>query len=207
MQNSWTRVAHRGVPGEFPGNTLLGFDRAVELGCGMVECDIRQAAGGELVLAHDPYVTDIAGNRFLIAEHDSARLAALDLGRGEGVPTLRALVAQSTGRCAIMADMKCEGGDVEVRVVEALSALPIEAKLIPGAGSASRARFRALDPTLPLALTLSAEEAPLLADGGFERLLTTIDTKAVTWQHRLLTPERVEALHAHGLRVYAWTVD
>jgi glycerophosphoryl diester phosphodiesterase len=207
MQSVWTRVGHRGAPREYPGNTLSGFARAVELGCGMVECDIRQAADGELVLAHDPHVTDIGGTTFVIAEHDSGFLAGLDLGAGEGVPTLRALVAQATGRYAIMADMKCEGGDVEARVVEALASLPPEAKLIPGAGSESRARFHALDPTLPLSLTLSAAEAPLLADGGLEQLLASIDTVAVTWQHPLLDAERVEALHSHGLKVYAWTVD
>lgn len=207
MERRWIGIGHRGAPREFPGNTLRGFLRAVELGCAMVECDVRRAADGEIVLAHDPEVTDASGRHWPIAEYTASELAHLDLGAGEGVPTLAALVALASGRFAVMADMKCGGGDVEERVVAALAPLPPEAKVIPGADAASRARFRALDPVLPLSLTISREEADLMESGALDRLIGTLDTDAVTWQHPLLTPERIDALHARGLRVYAWTVD
>ena len=120
----WQRVGHRGAPREFPGNTLSGFRRAVELGCTMVECDIRQAADGELVLAHDPVVADVTGRTYVVAEHTSTTLASLNLGAGEGAPILASLVEWAVGRCAIMTDMKCEGNGVEDRVVAALASLP-----------------------------------------------------------------------------------
>jgi glycerophosphoryl diester phosphodiesterase len=106
-----------------------------------------------------------------------------------------------------MADMKCGGGDVEAEVVEILAALPPEAKIVPGAGEESRRRFRALDPDLPLSLSLGSDARPRLDGAGFERLLATLDTEAVTWEHPLLSAERIRALHARGVRVYAWTVD
>src|SRR5579871_437416 len=143
MMKPWHRVGHRGAPKAFPANTLRSFQRAWELGCSMVECDIRRSADGALVLAHDPHVTDTAGRTFEIAAQTAAALAALDLGAEEGVPTLQELVAWAQGRCAVMADMKCEGAEVETEVVEALAVLPVEAKLVPGAGAESRARFRA----------------------------------------------------------------
>ncbi|HZP81592.1 MAG TPA: glycerophosphodiester phosphodiesterase [Chthonomonadaceae bacterium] len=201
------RVGHRGAPREFPANTLRSFQRAVEHGCGMVECDIRQAADGELVLAHDPEAQDAQGRVFDIAEQTSAFLGALDLGAGEGVPTLAELVDWALGRCAVMADMKCEGGDVEARVVEALRPLPPSAKVVPGAGAASRLRFRALDPALPLSLSLSTDERALLERADLTAWLETLDLQAVTWEHPLLAPERIAACHARGLTVYAWTVD
>jgi glycerophosphoryl diester phosphodiesterase len=205
--NEWIRIGHRGAPREFPANTLRSFQRAAERGCAMVECDIRQAADGVLVLAHDPQATDTAGRTFLITETDSPTLHSLDLGAGEGVPTLAELVAWARGRCAIMADMKCEGGDVEARVVEGLSPLPPEAKVVPGAGEASRRRFRALDPTLPLSLTLNrlADLPEEIAE--FEAFVARLDTDAVTWEHPLLNAARIAVLHARGLRIYAWTVD
>ena len=206
-QAGWIRVGHRGAPREFPGNTLRGFQRAIELGCEMVECDIRETNDGVIVLAHDPVVKDSGGNIYSIADTDRATLASLDLGAGEGVPTLQDLVALANGRCAIMADMKCEGREIELRVSEALAPLGIDAKLIPGAGEVSRARFRQIDPLLPLSLTLSAQEAELLSGAGFERLLESLDTAAVTWEHPLLNEERIAALHFRGVRVFAWTVD
>jgi glycerophosphoryl diester phosphodiesterase len=207
MITDWQRIGHRGAPRVFPANTLRSFQQAADWGCTMVECDVRQAADGALVLAHDPDVTDVQGARYEIAAHPSADLRALDLGAGEGVPTLGDLVEWARDRCAVMADMKCAGGDVEAKVVAALSALPPEAKIVPGAGEESRRRFRALDPGLPLSLTLSLAERALVESADFPAWLARLDTEAVTWQYPLLNAERVAALHEYGLRVYAWTVD
>lgn len=173
----------------------------------MVECDVRQAADGALVLAHDDMVVASDQRRYVIAEHTSIELGRLDLGMEEGVPTLDELVAWACGRCGVMADMKCEGGDVEERVVAALAPLPIADKVAPGAEDTSRSRFRELDPTLPLALTLNTSHQALFTPDKFEALLDSIETPAVTWQHPLLTASCIAALHRHGKTVYAWTVD
>jgi glycerophosphoryl diester phosphodiesterase len=204
---AWIGIGHRGAPREFPGNTMSGFARAVEYGCHMVECDVRQAADGVLVLAHDPHVTDVGGKTYEIAAEMAETLAQIDLGAGEGVPTLEELVEFASGRCAIMADMKCEDDGVEARVVAALARLRVDAKIVPGAGEESRQRFRALDATLPLSLSLGRGTELLASPAGFETLLPTIDTDAVTWEYPLLSAERIAALHVRGLRVFAWTVD
>lgn len=206
MSRFWHRVGHRGAPHRLPGNTLQGFRLAVESGCSMVECDIRQAADGILVLAHDREVRDHQGKTYVIAETDSATLHSLNLGAGEGVPGLEELVSWANGRCSIMADMKCEGGEIEARVVAALAPLAQDAKVVPGANADSRRRFRELDPTLPLALTLSRADEAQLAD-SFEAFVTGVDTSAVTWEHPLLTLERITTLHEHGIHVFGWTVD
>ena len=206
MNVVWERIGHRGAPREFPGNTLRGFARAASLGCTMVECDARQAADGVIVLAHDAHVTDTTGATYAIAETTSATLRGLDLGAGEGVPTLAELANWAKGRCAVMADMKWAGNGVEEGVVAALHVLHGGAKVVAGAGPASRARFRALDPTLPLSLTLSDRIA--LAEGdALDTLLADLDTEAVTWHHALVTKERVAMLHQRDKKVYVWTVD
>ena len=205
----WHRVGHRGAPREFPANTMRSFKRAFELGCTMVECDIRISADGALVLAHDAEVTDTSGKVWHIPESRSHDLARLDLGAGEGVPTLEQLVewCDDSG-CAIMADMKCGGGDTELRVAAALAPLPPGLKVVPGANFESRQRFRAADPDLPLSLSLDAGEGDKLKlSFSNASLLDAIDTEAVTWQHPLLNFPIVDALKARGLAVFAWTVD
>lgn len=44
------RVAHRGF---HPENNLLGFKKAVENGCDMIECDLRLSADNHPVVIHD----------------------------------------------------------------------------------------------------------------------------------------------------------
>jgi len=186
---------------------MRSFQHAIELGCTMVECDIRQAADGPLVLAHDPHVRAADGTVYEIGRHTSADLAAIDLGAGEGVPLLTDLVSWAQGRCRVMADMKCEGNGVEVMVAEALSPLSPADKIVPGAGAASRERFRASDPTLPLSFSLGGHHPDDMTAAQFQTYLATLTTDAVTWQYPLLTAERIAALHARNLRVFAWTVD
>lgn len=207
MERSWHRVGHRGAPRLYPANTMKSFAHAVEQGCTMVECDIRQSADGVLVLAHDETVTEREGAVFSVSEWSAERLHALDLGAGEGVPTLEELVAFLQGRCALMADMKCEGNGVEAGVVKALSPLSQGAKLVPGAGSESRSRFLALDPSLPLSLSLNVQEREQIEREDWLDWVVSQRVRAVTWQYPLLTPERVQGLQSRGLKVYAWTVD
>ena len=173
----------------------------------MVECDIRRASCGTLVLAHDPIAIDVNGRTYSIAGNDAATLGALDLGASEGVPNLLGLVQWAESRCAIMADMKCEGDGVEGAVVEALRPLVRSAKLVPGAGEASRRRFRELDPDLPLSLSIDGLTADAMSDIEFLSHIRTAGTEAVTWQYPLLTRERIAALHEYGFTVFAWTVD
>jgi glycerophosphoryl diester phosphodiesterase len=179
---------------------MASFRAAVELGCHWVECDCRPSLDGVVMLSHDPHVTDVSGRVYQVCEHPAAKLAALDLGRGEGVPTLAELVEFAVGRCGIMADVKCDGFEREIG--DALNPLPAADKLAPGAGPLGRRRFRELYPSLPISLSVGTnEEALLLAEWD------ALDTDAVTLQHPLVTPQRIETLHERGIRVFAWTVD
>lgn len=200
------KVGHRGAPQEFPGNTMQGFERAVELGCTMVECDVRLSKDGHLALAHDDYVVDVQNIRYAIADHSMNFLDSLDLGAHEGVPTLEQLVSWAQGKCAIMADMKCSGGDVEAAVAKALSPLTIDMKIVPGANRYSRQCFREVDPSLPLSFSTDTLDR-CCRDEELPSFLANLDTIAVTWHYRLLTPARIAHLKFANLKVFAWTVD
>lgn len=45
--------AHRGFSGEFPENTLLAFEKALEIGCEGIELDVQLSCDGEPVILHD----------------------------------------------------------------------------------------------------------------------------------------------------------
>jgi glycerophosphoryl diester phosphodiesterase len=185
-----------------PANTMAGFRLAVERGCEWIECDCRASRDGLVVLAHDPEVTDEAAGRTVRVDRTTAQdLARLDLGAGEGVPTLADLAAWAaeTG-IGVMADVKV--GGLEREIADALSPLPRELKLIPGADDAGRSRFRDLFPDLPLSMTVSRTQIVAL-----RARLDTVDTEAVTLDYPIITPGRITALHARNIQVYAWTVD
>lgn len=199
-ENAVLRVGHRGAPHLAPANTMASFRAAFAAGCDWVECDARASSDGVVVLSHDDAVTHRDGTVVRIAEQTADELAALDLGRGEGVPTLEELVAWAAGRVGLMADVKAQG--IEETLGDALSPLPLECKIVAGADDAMRGRFRALFPDLPLSLSLGPYDAAEL-----ERRWHIIETEAVTLHFSLLTHARVEALRKRRIRVFAWTVD
>jgi glycerophosphoryl diester phosphodiesterase len=86
------RIGHQGAAAHAPGNTLLGFRQAAALGADAVECDVRQTADGQLVLAHDAHLPDAEGRILLIAQSTLAELRTIDLGQGERIPTLAEVI-------------------------------------------------------------------------------------------------------------------
>ncbi len=194
------KIGHRGAPRVAPANTMASFRAAYELGCTWVECDCRPSADGVIMLAHDEHVTTVDGRRCIVRDHSLTELQALDLGNGEGVPTLQELVGWAIGRVGVMADVKEPGWQRQIG--EALEPLPPEQKVVPGADEEGRRRFRELFPLLPLSTSVDRTALPEI-DG----ILARVDTEAVTPEHPLVTRERVDALHARGIRVYVWTVD
>jgi glycerophosphoryl diester phosphodiesterase len=73
-------VAHRGAWQTAPQNSLEAFARAIELGCDMVELDVRRTRDGGLVVLHDARVRG--------APVGSLDLADLRVRLGDGQPPL-----------------------------------------------------------------------------------------------------------------------
>jgi glycerophosphoryl diester phosphodiesterase len=54
-------VAHRGIPASMPGNTLIGFEAALQAGARYLELDIQLTADGVPVLYHDADTLRMSG--------------------------------------------------------------------------------------------------------------------------------------------------
>lgn len=97
--NYWTQsknnvyvAAHRGWCAKYPENTMIAFEKAVELGVDQLETDVRMSRDGELVLMHDATVDRTTNGKGLVCDKLLCELKALDAGMGEHIPTLRELL-------------------------------------------------------------------------------------------------------------------
>lgn len=61
-------TGHRGNPEAAPENTLESFENAIQLGCDILETDVRMTADGRMVLCHDPGTLRTCGVDLVIAE-------------------------------------------------------------------------------------------------------------------------------------------
>jgi len=81
-------IGHRGAAALEPENTLLSFQKAIDLGCEMIETDARLSVDGKVVLIHDKKVNRATNGQGLVEDKSLYELKKLDAGKGETIPTL-----------------------------------------------------------------------------------------------------------------------
>lgn len=91
--------AHRGASGYYPENTMLAFERAIELGASGIETDVQLTKDGHLVLIHDERLdrtTDAIG---YVKDYTINEIRSMDAGRykdksfkGVTIPTAEELI-------------------------------------------------------------------------------------------------------------------
>lgn len=76
--------AHRGASGYFPENTMLSFEKAVDLGCDGVETDVQMTSDGVLVLIHDERVDRTTDETGFVKDYTYREIRKLDAGSWKG---------------------------------------------------------------------------------------------------------------------------
>ena len=197
-------VGQRGAPFQVPpGNTLASLRRAIEIGAEMLEVDVRRTRDDVLVL--DQENVHLMGGEEKQLRDFSYRHWRQHGGQwGASLTRLDDVVALAGEQgIGLILDFKEPGTEALLARFIRASGFPLDSLVVAGAGETSRKILRGLDPRIPLSLTLDMDQAHLVTP----KLLLEVDTEAVTWHHRLLTPSIVEILHRRDILVYAFTVD
>jgi glycerophosphoryl diester phosphodiesterase len=110
-------VAHRGASGNYPENTLLAFQKALEIGVDEIELDLYLTKDDRLIIMHDSTVDRTTDGTGAISELTLAEIKALDAGgvfgeqfRGERVPTWEEALELVQGKVGLNVHLK-EGGN------------------------------------------------------------------------------------------------
>lgn len=88
--------AHRGFSGKYPENTMLAFEKAVEIGVDGIELDVHLTKDNEIVIIHDEDIKRTCDGEGLVKDMTLEELRKFDASatfRGVygfcGIPTLR----------------------------------------------------------------------------------------------------------------------
>ncbi len=195
--------AHRGSPLHFPENTVAGFAAAILDGADFIELDLGVTRDDALAVSHDPWL-----------KPDAALLAHLSLEevRRRGCPSLDEVFA--------LAPLGSFGFNLEVKsfpdhpdytpapeafarlLVASITRHSLETRCLVQSFDFRVLRAVAhLAPDLPLAALWDGEPLP------YEQIAREAWADAASVAFSLLTPERVQAAHAAGVRVLVWTVN
>jgi glycerophosphoryl diester phosphodiesterase len=190
-------IAHRGDPLVERENTLASFASAVGHGADMIELDLRRTRDGAIVVLHDATLSRLWGVDASVADLDLAAVETIGDG-GQRIPTLRQVLHAVA--LPLMVDFTedevVEGALEVVRQADAMD----RSLFVTGHVDALR-HLRARAPEARIGLTWIEPEPPEPS------LLRELGAEFWNPMFRLVTAERVAAVHELGLKVSTWTVD
>lgn len=88
-------IAHRGFKGAYPENTMLAYEKAIEVGADGIEFDVHLTKDSELVIIHDETLERTTDGKGLIKDKTLQELKKLNASKGylncedQTIPTLR----------------------------------------------------------------------------------------------------------------------
>ena len=209
------RIGHRGASAECPENTLASFARAVELGVGMIECDLQLTADGQVVVFHDWTLERTTNGSGVVCELPLAAIRRLDAGTwrdvrfaGERVPTVDETLDLVLPGAQLNLELKGRGSRAQARALAEASVAAVAAH-----AAFARVVFSSFDGTcLEELRAVSAEarigvlwDAPPFTE-AFARA-SRLGAVALHPRAATVTPDLVREAHDRGLLLYVWTVN
>jgi glycerophosphoryl diester phosphodiesterase len=209
----WPKViAHRGGRRWAPENTLIAFQKSIQLGCDGIELDVQRCASGELVVIHDHELSRTTNGVGLVKDATLPELKRLSAGAWfdkefatERIPTLEEVLSLVSGKLLINIEIKnapVSYDGIEDDLVSVLEGYEYRERLIISSFDHQfMLRLHKLNTGLELAV---------LADAILIDLKEYADKLgAVCWHpcYGSLTAAAIEDAHAAGLEVNAWTIN
>lgn len=206
-------IAHRGLSVGSAENTLGAFAAAVDAAADLLETDVHLSKDGVVIVAHDPDLSRVAGRPGLVSDFTAEQLHAMDLGFGQGFPSLGE-VLEAFPREKFNIDLKTpEVVDAFVDVIRQVGAR--DRVLVASFDEQSRAR--AVEQLPGVASSASPRH---VIDGrvrswfGLPTAGWTLppDVKALQipptrYGLALVTPSLLRMAHARGIEVHVWTIN
>lgn len=204
-------IAHRGASGHAPENTLAAFERAVELGAGFIETDLRLTRDLQFIAIHDDTFERTTNGRGAVHDHTLAEARQFDAGqwfdrqfRGQHIPTLDEILAFGRRHDIVFyLDLKYDAAwGMHHALVAALrnaegTARTVVLSFDPG----TLVALRKIDSSIMMAL-LAGEKKPDIVKEALDS-----GARQICPRSTLVTPDLVEKAHKSDLQVVAWTVN
>lgn len=192
-------IAHRGSSAERPANSMAAFARAVEIGVDAIEADILITKDQRLVVMHDDIIK-INGKWHLIHELTFEELQQVDLGDGERIISIEALLDRFQKKCQIVLDLKAFG--TSLLLAKYLLTLSTQSNIHVSSFLHSEILLIGKQcPTIERSITLAS--IPI----QFEGLFRDSKTQQVNLFRGYMTDAIVTQLHGMGARVLVYPVN
>ena len=213
---SWI-IGHRGYPAKYPENTLAAFEAAIEAGVVMIELDVMLSRDRKVVVIHDATLDRTTNGKGAVADFSLAELKQLDAGSwfnrqfaDQQIPELSEVLDLVNGRVYVNIEIKSNAYEslhppdaIEKQVVDLLRQKDLLATSMISSFDVNILEQIAFMKNKPVTAFISKKPA----DQNTVNMCTRL--KVFSWHpdHRIVTRNQVEQMHAAGIKVFPYTVD
>jgi len=215
-KNPWI-IGHRGYRGKYPENTLAAFEAAIQAGADIIELDVMLSRDRKLVVIHDATLERTTNGKGSVADFTLTALKQLDAGSwfdmqfaNQQIPELSEVLDLVNGRAYVNIEIKSNAYEshhppdaIEKQVVDLL----MQKNLLATSMISS---FK-VDILEQIAFMKNAPATAFISQRPADKKTVQICTrlKVFSWHpnHRVVTRNQVQQMHAAGIRVFPYNVD
>jgi glycerophosphoryl diester phosphodiesterase len=203
--NKILKMGHRGANGYEPENTLVSFQKAIEMGADGIELDVHLSSDGHLVVIHDETIDRTTNGKGTVNQLTLQELKSFRINDQYEIPTLEEVFDLINKRCFINVELKNQ--DTAEQVVQLIERYISEKNwdhthfLVSSFDWNALQQVRLLNEDIRIGVLT---ETDLDLAISFARFMKA---EALHPDFQLLTNEYTTKIQEKGILVFPWTVN
>ncbi|MDR6846796.1 glycerophosphodiester phosphodiesterase family protein [Flavobacterium granuli] len=203
--NKILKIGHRGAKGYEPENTLISFEKAIEMGADGIELDVHLSLDGHLIVIHDETIDRTTNGKGVVNELTLQELKSFTINEKYAIPTLDEVLDLVNQRCFINIELK--GQDTAEKVVQLIEHYISDKNwnnnhfIVSSFDWNALQQVRFLNENIRIGVLT---ESNLDLAISFARFMKA---EALHPDFQLLTNEYTAKIQERGIQVFPWTVN
>ena len=199
------KIGHRGAKGYEPENTLVSFQKALDMHVDGIELDVHLSADGEIIVIHDETIDRTTNGKGFVNALSLRELKAFRINEKYHIPTLKEVFDLVNQDCFINVELKrYEATEKVVSLIEKYvtkKGWKYDRFLISSFDWNALQQVAFLNDKIPIGVLTETDLDLALAFAKF------IQAKSIHPHFHLLTEENTAKMQEKGLQVLPWTIN
>jgi glycerophosphoryl diester phosphodiesterase len=203
--NKILKIGHRGAKGCEPENTLVSFEKAIEMGADGIELDVHLSLDGHLIVIHDETIDRTTNGKGVVNQMTLQELKSFIIKENYTIPTLGDVLDLVNQRCFVNIELKNQ--DTAEKVVQLIESYisdknwSINNFLVSSFDWNALQQVRFLNENIRIGVLTETDLDLALSFARF------LKAEALHPDFQLLTNEYAAKIQEKGIQVFPWTVN
>ncbi len=199
------KIGHRGAKGFEPENTIISFQKAIDLGCDGIELDVHSSLDGEIIVIHDEKIDRTTNGKGFVNQLTLQELKKFKINEKYEIPTLEEVLESVSYNLFINIELK--NYECVEKVIKIIEKYILEKKfdytnfIISSFDWNALQQVRFLNDKIQIGV-LTATDLDLAF--SFAKF---IKAKTINPYFHLLNQENVAKMQEKDFEIYTWTVN